>query len=67
MDSVIPHQQISVYIAGSLSSLLPLEAGVSQGSILGPIFYTIFTNELPEIVHEHADNGTPDVSGVWPA
>ena len=23
-----------------------------QGSILGPIFYTIFTNELPQVVHE---------------
>ena len=24
-----------------------------QGSILGPIYYTIFTNELPQVVHEH--------------
>ena len=23
-----------------------------QGSILGPLFYTIFTNELPQVVHE---------------
>ena len=35
-----------------MSKLLPLEAGVPQGSILGPIFYTIFTNELPQVVHE---------------
>ena len=35
-----------------MSGLLPLEAGVPQGSILGPIFYTIFTNELPQLVHK---------------
>ena len=36
-----------------MSSLLALEAGVPQGSILGPIYYTIFTNELPQVVHEN--------------
>ena len=41
-----------VYIEGSMSSLLPLEAGVPQGYILGPVFYTIFTNELPQVVLE---------------
>ena len=35
-----------------MSNLLPPEAGVHQGSILGPIFNTIFTNELPQVVHE---------------
>ena len=39
-------------IEGSMSKLLPLEAGVPQGSILGPVFYTIFTNELPQVIHE---------------
>ena len=34
-----------VSINGSLSKLLNVPTGVPQGSILGPIFYTIFTNE----------------------
>ena len=50
--SYLTYRSQGVCIEGSLSKLLPLEAGVPQGSILGPLFYTIFTNELPQVVHE---------------
>ena len=36
-----------VSIEGSLSRLQSVQVGVPQGSILGPLFYTLFTNELP--------------------
>ena len=39
-------------ISGSTSSVLPLTAGVPQGSILGPALYTLFTCDFPEVVHE---------------
>ena len=52
MWSYLSYRSQGVYIEGSMSKLLPLEAGVPQGSILGPVFYTIFTNELPQVVHE---------------
>ena len=52
MWSYLTYRSQGVYIEGSMSRFLPLEAGVPQGSILGPIFYTIFTNELPQVVHE---------------
>ena len=42
----------AVYIDGVLSSFLPVEVGVPQGSILGPLCYVIFTNDLPETVLE---------------
>ena len=49
--SYLTYRSQSVYIEGNMSKLLSLEAGVPQGSILGPLFYTIFTNELPQVVH----------------
>jgi hypothetical protein len=51
--SYLTHRSQGVYIDGAMSSLLALEAVVPQGSILGPIYYTIFTNDLPQVVHEH--------------
>ena len=50
--SYLTYRSQGVYIDGQMSSLLGLEAGVPQGSILGPLYYTIFTNELPQVVHE---------------
>ena len=53
----------SVYIEGKLSTALLVPSGVPQGSILGPLLYTIFTNELPEIIHNHAaDRGMYNMS-----
>ena len=61
----------SVIIEGCLSKLLQVETGVPQGSILGPLFYTLFTNELPEVIHDNweqqepVDNAEQEGQG-WP-
>ena len=44
--SYLTHRSQGVYIDGSMSSLLALEAGVPQGSILGPIYYTTTLSSL---------------------
>ena len=57
-----------VFIDGSLSKFLHVSHGVPQGSILGPLLYTLFTNELPEVIHDDCQVGTQgQVAGqVWP-
>ena len=56
-----------VVINGTLSKKLPVSTGVPQGSILGPLLYTIFTNELPEVIHEQLLGHHEGQEQEWPA
>ena len=53
VNSYLSGRSQTVYIEGTQSKILPVPIGVPQGSILGPLFYVIFTNELPELIHHH--------------
>ena len=50
MENYLSGRTQAVYIDGSLSPFLSVDVGVPQGSILGPLCYVLFTNDLPETI-----------------
>lgn len=51
----------AVYCNDGLSTFLPISSGVPQGSVLGPILFSLYVNDLPNIlkycrIHLYADD-----------
>jgi hypothetical protein len=41
-------KELSEFVGGAYSSLLPVRASVPQGSVLGPFLYTLYTADVPQ-------------------
>ena len=53
LSSYLTGRSQKVYVDGTLSDPLEVRTGVPQGSVLRPLLYIVFTNDLPESIHDH--------------
>ena len=52
-------------VNGVLSMIVAVISGIPQGSVLGPILFIIFTNDMPEIVHTMIQMFADDTKIFW--
>ena len=52
----------AVWIDHQLSEFLNCDVGVPQGSILGPLLFLLYLNDLPEILESQADSYADDTT-----
>ena len=65
MESYLTDRKQLVYFNGSFSKERVVEHGVPQGSCLGPLLYTIFTNDLPSVLDKASISMFADDSTIY--
>ena len=71
INSYLTNRKYCVYFNGGFSEMRVMSCGVPQGSCLGPLLFSIFTNDLPVILNNasiamYADDSTIYSSALTP-
>ena len=51
LENYLTDRVIQVRVDGALSKPVAITSGVPQGSVLGPILFLIYANDIPDLVH----------------